>query len=559
MSRARPSRLALGRALGVLSQLAGIGLLLTSAWLIVRAAEQPPVLYLLVAVVSVRFFGLARAALRYAERLLTHDAALAVVTDARVAVHRELDRVAPVGMDRRRRGDLVSRVVADVDSVLDHMLRLRSPWITAVGSVAVVVAVLLVVVPVAAIVVTVQAVVAMAAIRVGSAWHARRSVDVAALRGALAADVAEAVRAAPDLVVAGASAPVRAAIDERTAGLGRAQRRGAGGAALGVAAVTALTGVAMAASVLLTQGMAPAMSPVLVGVALLAPLAVLEPLEALADAERLRPEVVAGRRRLDELSSVETPVADPDAPHPLPDDTDLVVEDLRVGWSDACAAPVSFDLPAGGALVVTGPSGVGKSTLGLTLARLVEPVSGAVRLGGVDLRDLAGDDVRSVVGVLAQDEVVFDTSIRENLRIADPGASDLAMWEALAAAGLGAFVETLPRALDTPVGESGTALSGGERQRLCLARLLLGGHRVLVVDEPTEHLDHEAGEALVADLLALTPRRSVVLVSHAPGVVKAVRQVGSEVALQPADAGDRREGVPTQGGAAAPGAGFVTI
>lgn len=523
------SRLGWGRLLGVLSQVAGIGLLLVSSWLIVRAAEQPPVLYLMVAVVSVRFFGFARAGLRYAERLLTHDAAFATLTDARVAVHGELDRVAPAGLGRRRRGDLVSRVVADVDSVLDRMLRLRSPWITALGSAAVLVSVLAWLVPAAAVVVAVQTVASMAAVRIGMTVHARRQVDAVHLRGELAADVAEAVRAAPDLVMAGAAGPVLASVRERTTILGRAQQRGVGAAAAVGATVTALTGVAMAASAVLTTDIVP----VLVGVAVLAPLAMLEPLEALADAERLRPEIEAGRGRLAELSSAPTPVTEPDEPRALPTSFDLVAEDLVVGWPGAVAGPgtepISFVLPAGGAMVVTGLSGSGKSTLGLTMARLLEPLGGTLRIGGVDVTDLTADDVRSVVGVLAQDEIVFNTSIRENLLIAGPGASDVDLWRALAAAGIGRFVESLPRGLDTPVGEAGTALSGGERQRLCLARLLLGEHRVLVVDEPTEHLDHDAGQSLVADLLALAPERSVVLISHEPGVVTTVRRQGTEV------------------------------
>lgn len=523
------SRLGWGRLLGVLSQLAGIGLLLVSSWLIVRAAERPPVLYLMVAVVSVRFFGLARAALRYAERLLTHDAAFATLTDARVAVHGELDRVAPAGMGRRRRGDLVNRVVADVDSVLDRMLRLRSPWMTALGAAAVLVVVLAWLVPAAAAVVAVQTAVSMAAVRIGMAVHARRQVDAVHLRGEMAADVAEAVRAAPDLVMAGAADLIGRAVRDRTTVLGRAQQRGVGAAAAAGASVTALTGVAMAVCALLTADIAP----VLVGVAVLAPLAMLEPLEALADAERLRPEIEASRRRLTDLSSVPTPVTDPVKAHALPESFALVAEDLVVGWpaSTAGTRPISFELPAGGVMVVTGPSGSGKSTLALTMARLLEPLDGVLRLGGVDVTDLNGDDLRSVVGVLAQDEIVFNTSIRENLLIADPSASDVDLWRAVGAAGIGRMVESLPRGLDTQVGEAGTALSGGERQRLCLARLLLGEHRVLIVDEPTEHLDHDAGQALVADLLALAPERSVVLISHEPSVATTVRRHGAEVRL----------------------------
>ncbi|MET0468212.1 MAG: ATP-binding cassette domain-containing protein, partial [Aeromicrobium sp.] len=173
-------------------------------------------------------------------------------------------------------------------------------------------------------------------------------------------------------------------------------------------------------------------------------------------------------------------------------------------------------------VAVAGPSGSGKSTLALTLARLVEPRRGVVRLGGTDVRDLAAVDVRSTVGYLGQDEIVFDTTIRENLRIADPTATDDDMVGALRTAGLGEFVASVPAVLDTAVGERGQRLSGGERQRLCLARLVLGGHRVLLLDEPTEHLDERAADALLDDVLALAPRRSIVIVSHSPRVLERI-------------------------------------
>jgi ATP-binding cassette subfamily C protein CydC len=515
-------RLAWGRVLGTLSQLAGIGLLLTSAWLIVRAAERPPVLYLMVAIVSVRFFGLSRAVLRYAERLLTHEAALARVTEARIAVYRELDRIAPAGMPSRRRGDLVSRVVSDVDAVQDRVLRLRGPWVVAIASSVVTVVLVTVVDPTSGVVLAATTAVAMATVRVVVPWSVRRSSEgSAAWRGDLAADVAHAVLAAPDLVAYGATEQVRRSTRHSTALLARAQRRGAVLSGLGEAVVLLQTGAAVAVTAALSAGL----DPVMVGVVVLAPLALVDPLTALADAERIRPVIEGAERRLAELTSAPDAIVEPLRPVALPAGHDLQVRDLAVGWDSTVAEGITFDVPSGAVIGIRGPSGAGKSTLAQTLARLVEPRGGQVLLAGTDVQVLAAADVRSRIGYLGQDEIVFDTSIRENLRIASPSASDDGLRAALQVAGLGDFVASLPDGLDTTVGEHGGRVSGGERQRLCLARLVLGGHRVLVVDEPTEHLDAEAGRALMDDLLALAPARSLVVVSHSAAVLDRVDRV----------------------------------
>ncbi|MET0928884.1 MAG: thiol reductant ABC exporter subunit CydC [Aeromicrobium sp.] len=510
------TRLVWGRVFGVLSQLAGIGLLLASAWLIVRAAERPPVLYLMVAIVSVRFFGLSRAALRYVERLFTHDAAFERVTEARIAVYRDLDRVAPAGVPSQRRGDLVSRIVSDVDAVQDRMLRLRGPWIVASCASVVTVGVVAVIHPASGIVLAATTAIAMLVVRLAVPWSVRRAGDRStAWRGELAADVAQGIVAAPDLVAHGATSLVRASAHDTIDRLAGAQRRTALLAGLGEAVVLGATGTAVAAIAALSSGV----DPVLVGVVLLAPLALLEPLTALAEAEGLRPAIEDAEQRLAELADVADAIAEPTAPEPAPASFALQVRDLAIGWDTTLVPGIDLDVREGDVVAVAGPSGSGKSTLALTLARLVEPRGGVIRLGGTDVRRLAAADVRSTIGYLGQDEIVFDTTIRENLRIAAPGASDDELLGALRTAGLGDFIASVPDPLDVAVGERGQRLSGGERQRLCLARLVLGGHRVLLLDEPTEHLDEVAADTLIDDVLALAPGRSIVVISHSPRVL----------------------------------------
>jgi ATP-binding cassette subfamily C protein CydC len=514
-------RLAWGRTFGVLSQLAAVALLLVSAWLIVRAAEQPPVLYLMVAIVAVRFFGLSRAALRYVERLLTHDVALAHVTDARVSAYRELDRVAPSGLPGRR-GDLVSRVVSDIDAVQDRMLRLRGPWITALLTAVVTVGLVAVIDPVSGAVVGATTVLVLALVRGIVPWAVRRSGDRSAgWRGDLAADVSHGLVAAPDLVAYGATGLVREAAHRSVDLLASAQRRTARLAGAGEAIVLLGTGVAVAAVAALSGGL----DPVLVGVVVLAPIALVEPLTAVADAEALRPRIEDAEKRLAELADAPDAITTRSTPVAPPTSFDLAADGLAIGWDTTLVSGIDLAVPEGGVVAVTGPSGAGKSTLALTLARLVEPHAGVVRLGGADVRTLAASDVRSVVGYLGQDEMVFDTTIRENLRLAAPDADDGDLLAALERAGLGGFVRSLPDGLDTTVGERGGRLSGGERQRLCLARLVLSGHRVLVLDEPTEHLDEGAADALLDDVLALAPERSLLIVTHSPRVLARVGHV----------------------------------
>jgi ATP-binding cassette subfamily C protein CydC len=530
-------RLVAGVALGIAAQLSSIGLLLTSAWLIVRAAEHPPVLYLMVAIVSVRFFGVGRAAFHYGERLLTHDAALAATVEERVRAYRLLNRVAPFGFDHRRRGDLISRIVGDVESAQDRLLRLRLPWIYAFASSAVVITLFAFIQPMFAVILAVHVVVCAAFARsvVARLCQSVRSRG-ALLRGSMSAEASSLVLASRDLVAHGTGSAMRARTTHSVDDLAAVQRSGAWVAGLGTAFVLASTGMTIVILSVLASGIAP----VLVGVVLLAPIALIEPLQSLAEAERLRPEIAAARERLDELAHPPAPVHEPLDALPLPASNDLVVSGLAVGWDRPVAAPVSFTVRPGDILGVTGRSGAGKSTLAMTLLKLIEGRSGSITLGGVHYADLKGSDIRSRIGMTGQDDVVFDTTIRENLKIADRDASAADMHRALTRAGLDQFVEGLPKGLDTPVGENGAELSGGERQRLGIARLLLAHHEILVFDEPTEHLDGTTAAAVMRDIIELSRDHGVLVISHSPAALGACHEVvhleGGSQALEPVDA-----------------------
>lgn len=510
-------RLALGGALGVAAQLSSLGLLLTSGWLVVRASEQPPVLYLLVAVTSVRMFGVARAALRYAERLLTHDAALSRSVDDRVRAVESLARAGTARLlgDQARRGAVVRSVVDDVETVQDGLLRLRLPWVNAVVTVTVAAAVIWVILPAAGLVVLAYGVAALVVVRLVVARLVPPESDDRA-RADVAAGVTELVRAAPDLVAFGTTRERLPHALADVDAIARADRRRAWAGGLG----SLLVLVACAATVLvLTAVVADSgLAGPLIGLVLLTPVGMVDVLDAVAEAERLRPGFRTARRRLDALVDLRDPLPTGDA-DARPDGFDLRLRDVTIGWDDDLVRGLEVDIPEGSRVVVTGPSGSGKSTLAATLQRHVAARDGQVLLGGHDLLTLTPEAVRSTVGWMGQDAVVFDTTIRENLRLAAPDVDDAGLWTVLARVRLADVVATWPDGLDTELGEGGAVLSGGERQRLALARMLLAGHRVLVLDEPTEHLDAPTAHALLDDVDALAPAHTVVVISHAPEVV----------------------------------------
>ena len=525
-------RLALAGAAGTLAAVCSIGLMATSAWLISRSAQHPPVLYLMVPVAAVQAFGIGRGVFRYAERLAGHDAALRILARLRMSAYDKLERLAPAGVSAFRSGDLISRLVTDVDSLTDRWLRVRLPYAVAALAGAAAVAVAAALLPAAGLVLALSLVAAALGAPLLAGVIARRAErQLAPRRGEFAAATVDLLRGAGELAVLGTSQQALRAVTDKSQQVARVQARSAYARASGAAVSTLAAGAALWGCLVLgVAGVrAGTMAGVMLAVLALMPLAVHEVFSGLAPAAQEIPRLRSASARVADVLQRPDPVTEPARPAPLPGPPyDITVRGLTARW--AADEPdvlrgADLDLPAGCRVAVTGPSGSGKTTLAMVLLRFLDPAAGTVTLGGADITTLDADQVRSVIGLCAQDAHIFDSTLRENLRLARPGASDDELADALRRARLDDWVESLPAGLDTEVGEHGARLSGGQRQRLALARVLLAGFPVVILDEPAEHLDEPTAEALTADLLAATAGRTVLLITHRPVVHTDVDQV----------------------------------
>jgi thiol reductant ABC exporter CydC subunit len=519
---ARPpvGQLLLSVLLGAAAVLAGVGLMALAGYLISRCAEHPPVLSLTVVIVGVRAFGIARPLARYAERLVSHDLAFRVLARTRVAAVRRLAVRLPDRVARDRDGDLLARLVGDIDATQNLFLRGLSPPLVALLSGAVSVAAAAVLLPSAAVVLAAGLLaggVVVPALAAAAGTSGKRRAGV---RAELTAELVELLGGAPELVVHGADRVALDRVERLDAELVRLGRRDAvaGGLVEGLSLlVSGLTVAGVLAAGL--HGVADGqLDRVLVAAVTLLAAAAFEAVVPLpATALTLRATLESGRRLL-ELVDRPPAVRDPAAPPAAaPAAGALELDRVDVGPDDGDGwglRGADLALAPGQRLALLGRSGSGKTTIAELLVRFLDPDGGQARLGGADLRTLAQRDLRARVTLDRQDAYLFASTIRENVRLARPGADDAEVEAALRRAKLWDWVAGLPDGLDTPVGEDGAAVSGGERRRLALARAFLADTPVLVLDEPTAHLDRPTATALMTDLMSATGDRAVLLITH---------------------------------------------
>jgi ATP-binding cassette, subfamily C, bacterial CydC len=508
--------------LGALATCFGIGLMAASGYLISRAAEQPPILALTVTIVVVRFFALARPLARYLERISSHDVALRSLARIRTRFYERIEPLAPAQLEGYRRGELLNRLVGDVDALQGLYPRGIGPPLVAAVAGGAAVAATATVLPSAAAILAAGLLVGGVAVPL-LAWSLARSSArrQAEARGELTAELVELLRGAPELVVYGredeAIARVRAA-DAELVRLGRRDALAAGTADALMIFIAGAT-VAGVLAVAVNAHTAGTIDRVLVATIALLALASFDAVIPLPSAARELSGVLASGRRVLETVGREPLVRDPADPRPRPPArAPVALEGItaRYGTDDPVLHGFDLRLEPGRRVALVGPSGAGKTTVLSLLLRFVDPAFGRVTIGGHDVREYRQEDVRATFALAGQDAHVFDSTIRDNLRLAASGAEDAELWAVLQRARLGEWVASLPAGLDTRVGEEGTMLSGGQRQRLVLARALLAGAPVLLLDEPTAHLDPPTARALMNDVLDAAADRAVLLVTHRP-------------------------------------------
>ena len=529
------SGFALSLLLGVAALGAAIALGGTAAWLIARASQQPPVLYLTVAATSVRLFGVSRALARYLSRLASHKVALTGMDNLRNNLYDELAAAPGTKLSTLRRGDLMTRAGADVDEVGNVVVKTLLPALVAaivgVGTVGVITVISPAAGIILALCLVVSGIIAPAliarSVRLAESQGADARTDIAATSLAI-------LEGATELSMAGTLGRARHSLDgaegELSAALARSSRLSAFARGLDVCAM----GVAVIGALLIgiPQTTSGALAQVLLAVIVLVPLSSFEGVAELTPAAAQLVRSAQAATRICSLLDEEAP----EQPHDIPEGPTVIeARDLAIGWpgGPTLATGISLTLRPGSSLAIVGPSGIGKTTLLATLTGIIPPKSGSALINGVPAWGADRDQLTSRITMTAEDAHVFATTIYENLRVARASLTRDEASELLSRAGLAQWVQSLPEGLDTVIGSGGTTVSGGERRRLLMARALAAPAPIMALDEASEHLDAVTADRLMETLLTRSPDRATLVVTHRLSALDQADHVIVLAALEP--------------------------
>lgn len=508
-----------GVALAVGTVLCGVGLMAASGYLITRAAAQPPILSLILWIIAVRFFSIARAGVRYAERLVTHEVTLRYLRHLRTWLFSRLHPLVPSRRLPFRTGELLSRLVGDIDRMQDRYLRVMLPALVAIV-VAMITAGGLAGLSLSAA----GTYLLMFALGAGATAYSviwadrlRSGASLVNQRSNIKQWLVDRLQGVRDLQMLGRQSEAKKYFEQREQKLREAQKREA--RAQGAEeAIGQLGGhAAMLATFLVLAG--PVQQGLLEGpwlvFAVLAVWSSLEILAPLGSSVRLRPTVEKAQNELKKWGNRAADISTKAQNTRLPNQINLQFEKVSFSYGEHSVLDnLSFEVAEGEKVAVVGPSGAGKSTVARLLMRFFDPEHGDIKVGGIPLREIDPDTWRRHVAMVDQHAYLFDRTLRQNLLLADPDVREGRLWEVLEAAGLKELVQSWPDGLDTPMGEHGMRLSGGERRRVGLARALLKDAPVWLLDEPTSHLDSLSERKLLDTLHRLSRDKTMLLITH---------------------------------------------
>ena len=520
--------IALGALLGFAAIGSGVGLMAMSAFLISKAALVTNVADVALAITAVRVLAISRAVFRYLERYTTHRATLRILTSLRVWFYRAIEPLAPARLAAYHSGDLLTRIVADIDALEDFYVRVLVPpvvavLVTALGAVLLGAFSALLAIALLGFLALTGVALPLASRRL-SREPARMLVATRADLGAMLVDE---VRGVADLLALDEGERHRQRALAIGRELDRAGERLAAVRGLTTALTTLFTSLAgvtvLAIAIPLVTG--GRLDGVFLALIPLAAMACFEAVAPLSLSVQLLDGTEKAAARLFELVDATPEVADPPEPAAPPAAHDVEVRGLRFRYGSA--EPYALDgldlaVPDGGSLALVGPSGSGKSTLVNLLLRFWDYREGEIRIGGRDLHDYKVEDVRRMLSVVSQHVHLFNATIRDNLAVADPDATDAQMEAACRMAQLHETILALPDGYETRVGENGVRLSGGERQRLAIARAILKDAPILVLDEATANLDVLTERRLLDSIGPFMVGRTTLVISHRASVAERV-------------------------------------
>ncbi|MGD9900522.1 MAG: thiol reductant ABC exporter subunit CydC [Calditrichaceae bacterium] len=506
--------------LGFLTIGSGIGLMMTSAYIIAKAALHPSIAYLQVGIVGVRFFGISRGVFRYLERLVSHDITFRLLAKFRVWFYQSIEPLAPARLMRYKSGDLLNRIVSDIESLEHIYVRVITP-----PAVAFMITLLMWILfgmfdLIFAMAFTLCMILAGAGVPLLTHFLSRNpGRQLISIRSALNENIIDGVQGITELLTFGQADNHFDKLNELNKEYLRLQRKMARINALH----ESLTGLLMNFSVILMMYIAIPMvelsllDGVYLSVIILGVMAAFEAVTPLPESLQYLSNSLEASGRIFEITDTHPKISGPPPGELTTSGFDLSVKNLSFGYDtsdEQALTDISFDIPEGGTLAIVGPSGAGKSTLINLLLRFWDYTEGNISLGGTDIRHFNREDLRKFFSVISQNTYLFNETIKQNIALARPDASDAEIIGAAKSAQIHDFIMQLPDGYDTWTGEQGHRLSGGERQRIALARAYLKNAPVLILDEPTANLDVFTEQKVLGSFRELSRNKTTLLITH---------------------------------------------